>query len=110
MVPQQFELSKNQQKGIGVDHRVDAVELAGVAGADAGERASPRDPHRRAVMGAMRRSNHASVRPIAALSAWGEADPEAISAAIWARSPLPRAISVRKLQPKPWHMKTRAGL
>src|SRR5262249_18119248 len=48
MVPQQFELSENQQQRIRVDHRVDAVELAGIASADAGEWPGPRDPHRRA--------------------------------------------------------------
>src|SRR5215472_14181185 len=61
------------------------------------------------VMGAMRRSNHASVRPMAALSASAEAEPEAIIAAIWARSASVRAISVRKAHPKPWQMTTLDG-
>src|SRR5206468_3763316 len=62
------------------------------------------------VKGAMRRSNQASVRPMAALSACAEAEPDAMIAAIWAWSARVRPISVRKAHPKPWQMTRRYGV
>jgi hypothetical protein len=77
MMPQQFELVENEQQRIRVVGRIDAVELTAIGPARATRIAVP-------VMGAMRRSNHASVRPMAARSACAEADPDAMIAAIWA--------------------------
>ena len=62
------------------------------------------------VKGAMRRSNQASVRPMAALSACAEAEPDVMIAAIWAWSARVRPISVRKAHPKPWQMTRRYGV
>jgi hypothetical protein len=47
---------------------------------------------------------------MAARSACAEADPDAMIAAICARSAPVSAISVWKAQPKPWQMTTREGL